>query len=296
MNRRRFFKWLGGLALSGVAVTSYAFGIEPAFLLRVQNYKLTPPGWPSDFKLRIAALADIHAGEPYMGLARIERIVAAANALEPDLVLLLGDYAAGHRWITAKVAIKDTAAVLANLKAPLGVHAILGNHDWWDDKAAQRRRSGPCLYGQALQAAGLPVYQNDGIRLEHQGKPFWLLGLADQIAFIEGRNRFLGLDDLDATLAKVTDDAPVILMIHEPDAFTKVPARVSLTLAGHTHGGQVRLFGYSPIVPSAYGNRFAYGHVVEEDRHLIVSGGLGCSILPVRFGVPPEINLIELGA
>ena len=108
--------------------------------------------------------------------------------------------------------------------------------------------------------------------------------------------RFTGLDDLNATLAKVTDDAPVILMIHEPDAFTEVPSRVALTLAGHTHGGQVRIFGYSPVVPSAYGNRFAYGHVVEDGRHLIVSGGLGCSVLPVRFGVPPEINLIELGA
>jgi uncharacterized protein len=296
MNRRSFFRWLGGLALSGAAVTGYAFGIEPGFLVRVQRYALTPPGWPSDFKLRIAALADIHAGEPYMGLGRIERIVAATNELKPDLVLLLGDYAAGHRWVTGKVAIKDTASVLAGLKAPLGVHAILGNHDWWDDKQAQKRRAGPCLYGEALKTVGLPVYENDGVRLEQDGRPFWLLGLADQIAFIEGRGRFAGLDDLGATLAKVTDDAPVILMIHEPDAFTQVPARVSLTLAGHTHGGQVRLFGYSPVVPSAYGNRFAYGLVVEENRHLIVSGGLGCSILPVRFGVPPEINLIELGA
>jgi uncharacterized protein len=296
MNRRSFFKWLGGLALAGATVTGYAFGIEPGFLVRVQRYALTPPGWPSDFKLRIAALADIHAGEPYMGLGRIERIVEATNELKPDLVLLLGDYAAGHRWVTGKIAIKDTAAVLAGLKAPLGAHAILGNHDWWDDKQAQKRRAGPCLYGETLKAAGFPVYENDGIRLEHNGRPFWLLGLADQIAFIEGRGRFIGIDDLPATLAKVTDDAPVILMIHEPDAFTQVPARVSLTLAGHTHGGQVRLFGYSPVVPSAYGNRFAYGLVVEENRHLIVSGGLGCSILPVRFGVPPEINLIELGA
>lgn len=296
MNRRSFFRWLGGLAFSGAAVGAYAFGIEPGFLLHVQRYRPTPPGWPSGFRLRIAALSDIHAGEPYMGLRRVERIVAAANALKPDLILLLGDYAAGHRWVTRKVDIKDTAAVCAGLSAPLGAHAILGNHDWWDDEAAQKRRSGPSLYGDTLRAAGIPVYENDGVRLEHEGRPFWLLGLADQIAFISGRNRFIGLDDLDATLAKVTDDAPVILMIHEPDGFTRVPARVALTLAGHTHGGQVRLFGYSPVVPSAYGNRFAYGHVVEDDRHLIVSGGLGCSILPVRFGMPPEINLIELGA
>lgn len=296
MNRRSFFKWLGGLALSGAAVTAYGLGIEPGFLLRVQRYALAPPGWPSDFKLRIVALSDIHMGEPYMGLKRLERIVETANALRPDLILLLGDYAAGHRWVTAKITIKDTAAILTQLKSPLGTHAILGNHDWWGDKQAQKRRAGPNLYGVALKAAGLPVYENDGIRLDHNGRPFWLLGLADQIAFINGRNSFTGLDDLDATLARVNDDAPVILMIHEPDGFTKVPSRVSLTLAGHTHGGQVRLFGYSPVVPSAYGNRFAYGHVVEDDRHLIVSGGLGCSILPVRFGVPPEINLIELGA
>jgi predicted MPP superfamily phosphohydrolase len=84
-------------------------------------------------------------------------------------------------------------------------------------------------------------------------------------------------------------------MSHVPDIFPQVPARVSLTLSGHTHGGQVRLFGYSPVVPSEYGNRYAYGHMLEEDRHLIVSGGLGYSNLPVRVGVPPEIVLVELG-
>ena len=105
-----------------------------------------------------------------------------------------------------------------------------------------------------------------------------------------------GLDDLHGTLAKVTDGSPVILLAHEPDIFPDVPERVSLTLSGHTHGGQVRLFGYSPVVPSRFGNRYAYGHVVEDDRHLIVSGGLGFSILPVRFGVRPEIVSVELGS
>ena len=105
-----------------------------------------------------------------------------------------------------------------------------------------------------------------------------------------------GLDDLDGTLAQVTDEAPVILMAHEPDVFPKVPPRVALTLSGHTHGGQIRLFGRSPVVPSRYDNRYAYGHVVEDDRNLIISGGLGCSIAPVRFGVPPEIVVVDLGA
>lgn len=105
-----------------------------------------------------------------------------------------------------------------------------------------------------------------------------------------------GLDDLDGTLMQVTDEAPVILMAHEPDVFPKVPSRVALTLSGHTHGGQIRFLGRSPVVPSRYGNRYAYGHVVEDGRNLIISGGLGCSIAPVRFGVPPEIVVVDLGS
>jgi predicted MPP superfamily phosphohydrolase len=96
-------------------------------------------------------------------------------------------------------------------------------------------------------------------------------------------------------MSYIRDDAPVILMIHEPDAFPNVSSRVALTLAGHTHGGQVSVAGYAPLVPSRFGQRFAYGHVVEQGRDMIVSGGLGCSGLPIRFGVPPEIVLVELG-
>ena len=94
----------------------------------------------------------------------------------------------------------------------------------------------------------------------------------------------------------VTDGAPILLLAHEPDIFPTVPARIALTLSGHTHGGQVRILGYSPLVPSDYGNRYAYGHVVEAGRHLVVSGGIGPGKLPVRFGVPPEIVPVELSA
>jgi uncharacterized protein len=88
----------------------------------------------------------------------------------------------------------------------------------------------------------------------------------------------------------------VILMVHEPDIFTEVPGRVALTLAGHTHGGQIRLpLIWPAFVPSAYGARFAYGHIVEDDRHMIVSGGIGTSEVPLRLGVPPEILRVELG-
>ena len=297
--RRGVLKGVGAFVLSGVALAGYAFGIEPRYRLTTTRYALTPPNWPRDLKLKIAIVADVHAGEPYMPLSRIAEIVARTNALKPDLTLLLGDYAASHKWQTRRIPVGEWAAVLKDLQAPLGVHAVLGNHDWWDDPTAQKTRRGPVLGHRALEHAGIPVYENSAVRLMHRGQPFWLAGLGDQVAFpgprVGNRRTFTGVDDLAGTLAKVTDDAPVILLAHEPDIFPKVPARVALTLSGHTHGGQVRLFGYSPIVPSEYGNRYAYGHIVEDGRHLLVSGGLGCSILPVRFGVPPEIVVLDLG-
>ena len=195
------------------------------------------------------------------------------------------------------VPARDWAAALGVLRAPLGVHAILGNHDWWDDHEAQARRAGPIQARRALEEAGIPVYENDVLRLTKDGQPFWIAGLGDQWAFNSprrGRQR-MGVDDLEGMLAKVTDDAPVILMAHEPDIFPVVPKRVSLTVCGHTHGGQVVLFGKAFVVPSRYGERFVYGHIVEENRDLVVTCGLGCSGLPIRFGMPPEIALVELG-
>ena len=123
-----------------------------------------------------------------------------------------------------------------------------------------------------------------------------MAGLGDQLAFRLGNGRFQGVDDLPTTLAQILDDSPVILLAHEPDIFPEVPQAVALTLSGHMHGGQVRLFGWSPIVPSRYGNRYAYGHIHENHRDLVVSGGVGCSIAPVRFGVTPEITLVHLEA
>jgi hypothetical protein len=297
--RRGILKGLAYSLVGAAGLAGYAFGIEPAWRLATTYHRLAPRGWPAGLKLRFAVLADLHAGDPYMSRDRVASVVARANALQADAILLLGDYAGDHRWVTRRMPPDECARELRRLSAPLGVHAVLGNHDWWGDVAAQRTGRGPTAHRRALEAVGIPVYENHAVRLTKDGRPFWLAGLGDQIAFFRGfegrRRRFQGIDDLPGTLARITDDAPVVLMAHEPDIFTRVPARVALTISGHTHGGQVRLFGWSPIVPSQFGNRFAYGHIVEEGRHLIVSGGLGCSILPVRLGMPPEITVIEVG-
>ena len=299
ITRRQFLTLTGGAIVGAAGFGGYAFGYGPMQQPRVARYRVMPDNWPESFPLRIVVLTDIHACEPWMSAERIAGVVASANALQPDITVLLGDFVGGHRFAWGAVAPEVWVEVLSELRAPLGVHAVLGNHDWWDDKTAMAELRGPTFVHRALERVGIPFYENDVIRLEKDNRPFWLAGIGSQLAFIPafnwGYSKRPGVDDLPGTLAKVTDDAPVILLAHEPDIFPEVPERVALTLCGHTHGGQVRLLGYSPIVPSAFGNRFAYGHIVEENRHMIVSGGLGCSILPVRFGVPPELVVVELG-
>jgi predicted MPP superfamily phosphohydrolase len=295
ISRRQFFKAIGGFGALGASTAAYGFG-ESALGLRVARYDLTPRQWPAGFQLKVAVIADLHACDPWMSLPRIEAIVERTNALDADIIVLLGDYVAGHRHVTRKIPAGEWAPVLAGLKAPLGVHAILGNHDWWDDKTAQRDGEGPTVARRALEASGIPVYENDAQRLTKDGRPFWLAGLGDQLAYVPARRfrpvRRIGVDDLAATLAKVTDAAPVVLLAHEPDVAVRVPARVALQLSGHTHGGQVRLLGWSPVSPS--GPRLVYGHS-RMNCDIVISGGLGCSIMPFRLGVPPEIVLVTLG-
>jgi len=298
ISRRQFLRFVAGLGAAGISTASYGFGIEPVLRLRVARYGITPPQWPAGFQLKIAAIADLHACDPWMSLHHIQAIVERANALGADIIVMLGDYVAGHRHVTRIIPAGEWAPVLAGLKAPLGVHAILGNHDWWDDKTVQRDGQGPTIARRALEAVGIPVYENDAVRLTKAGRPFWLAGLGDQLAYLPARRfrpvRRIGVDDLTTTLGKVTDDAPVILLAHEPDVAMRVPGRVALQLSGHTHGGQVRLFGWSPVLPSRYGDQLAYGHT-RTNCDVVVSGGLGCSIMPFRLGVPPEIVLVTLG-
>ena len=301
LTRRALLKAMAALGLITTGFGAFAVGVEPR-RHRITRYRPRLPNWPQNLGLKIAVIADIHACEPWMGLNHIERIVADTNSLSPDLILLLGDYMAHHRFITRPIPAPEWAKVLGGLKAPLGVHAILGNHDWWDDAEAAIRQRGPVRAQRALEAVGIPVYENEARRLRKDGRAFWLAGLGDQYAFRRRANggkrrlsRTRGVDNLPATMAQIKDDAPVLLMAHEPDVFPSVTSRVALTLAGHTHGGQIALAGFAPLVPSRYGRRFAYGHIVEKERHLIVSGGLGCSGVPIRFGAPPEIVLVELG-
>jgi len=288
LTRRRLLAGAGGLlGSSAVGTAAYAGGVE-AQSLTVTRYVPRPPAWPFGRSLSISVIADLHAGGPNMTIAHIRRVVDTANELKSDLIVLLGDYLATYRFVNVRMPNEKWAAELARLKAPLGTWAVLGNHDWWHDVAGIRT---------ALTGVGIPVLENDAALLGPDGARFWLAGLGDQLAYRLGCGRYRGVDDLPRTLAQIRTDDPVVLLVHEPDIFAHLPARVALTLAGHTHGGQIRLpLIWPAFVPSKYGARYAYGHIVEDGRHMIVSGGLGTTFIPARLGVPPEVVQVVLGA
>ena len=276
VRRRRAFV---GLSVAGAALGLWAFWIEPASL-RNENYHLAIGQWPGECaRLRVAVLSDLHVGSPFNGLDKLDRVVALTQATRPDLILLAGDFVI-HKVVGGRfVAPEETATRLAGLSAPLGVFAVLGNHDWWHDRRRVQR---------ALESRGISVLEDQAVPVSRGSCRFWLAGIGD---FWEGRH------DVGATLASVPPGQPVLAFTHNPDVFPEIPERVSLTVAGHTHGGQVYipLVG-RPVVPSRYGQRYAIGHIVENGRHLFVTPGLGTSIIPVRFLVPPEVSVLELQA
>jgi len=260
-----------------VALAGWGFWWEPASL-STREYDLVLPGWPAAAgDLRIAVLADLHTGSPPNDLDKLQEVVDATNRAPPDLILLAGDFViqgvVGGQFVEPEA----SARVLRSLQATLGVYAVLGNHDWWLDGARVRK---------ALEDEGIPVLEDRAIPLLCNRRPFWLAGVSD---FWEAAH------DVRRALTGVDEASPVIVVTHNPDVFPEIPDRVALTIAGHTHGGQVAVPGLGrPVVPSQFGERYAIGHVVEGGRHLFVSTGIGTSILPVRFRVPPEISMITL--
>jgi predicted MPP superfamily phosphohydrolase len=295
IDRRRFLAGAAALPLLGVASGVYAFGVEPEWM-RIKRYALTPPLWPVGLSLRLVIIADLHACEPYMPAERIRRICLQANALRPDAILLLGDYNAGHRFVTRPVNSQQIGEALSVLRAPQGVFAILGNHDWRHGDLLDTPSDGTVAIRRALAQAGVKLLENDAVPRSKDGQSFWFVGLGDQLIYPTGYNSYKGVDDLDGALAKVTDAAPVILLAHEPMIFKRTPKRVSLTLCGHTHGGQVNLPLIGPVASEVrFGSDLVYGHIIRDERHLIVSAGLGESRLPIRFRRPPELVEVTLG-
>lgn len=254
-------------------VRTVGFGVGE---IEVRAIALPLPAWPSSLAgLRVAVLADLHAGSPQIGLDRVEQIVDRVNAERVDLVALVGDYVDHQVALGEHLSAGDVASRLGRLRSRLGSFAVLGNHDWVHVGARMPA---------ALTDAGITVLENSVARVDDA---FWIAGLGDYTRRTA---------DVTGTLGQVPDGEPVLLLSHNPDVFPQVPERVALTLSGHTHGGQVALpFLRGRTTPSNFGARYTGGHVIEGGRHLYVSDGIGTSRLPIRFRAKPEIAVLELG-
>lgn len=259
----------------GFGLLGYAYSVAVADPV-VRHAEVDLPGLPPGSEIKAVLLSDIHVAGPDMPPERLRRIVEQVNRLRPDIVMMAGDFIGDKDTGTRRYGFVEALQPLSALRARLGTYAVLGNHDHWRD-ARQA--------DMALRSAGVTVLDNSAVR----AGPLAVGGLDDA---------FTGHDDLSGTLGalKRVGGTPILLS-HSPDPFAVTPSAVKLMLAGHTHCGQIRLplIG-APTYESDYGNRFACGIIQEGGKTLIVSAGLGTSVLPLRIGAVPDMWLIRLRA
>lgn len=269
----RGWAWGVGTFVSVVAcLVVWSTVIEPD-MLRVRHVEVTSDTWPATMPpMKIAVIGDLHVGAPHIDLAKLDDVIAATNELQSDLVLLLGDYVIQGVLFGNFVSPEIVAQRLSGLRAKYGVYAVLGNHDWWLD--------GPRV-ARALKSNGIAVFENEAASITVPPGRVWIAGIADDTT---------RSPEVVRTVAPLPAGEPILLITHDPAVFEDVTDRVALTLAGHTHGGQVYLPGIGAlIVPGRAPRRHAYGLVRENGRTMFVTGGIGSSIIPVRFNMPPEI-------
>jgi len=276
-SRRRFLRLPLVFAAVVALLGMWAFWWEPRRLV-FRETSMPLACW-TGAPIRIAVVSDLHVGAPYVGTDTLSRLVRLTNAQKPDMVVLLGDFVIqgviGGRFVSPE----QIATILEGLRAPLGVHAVMGNHDRWLDATRVER---------AFAAAGIEMLEDRAVRVRRNGGELWIVGISDYIT---------AAHDVRRAMSQVKGTAPIIAITHNPDVFPSIPRRVCLTLAGHTHGGQVALpFIGRPIVPSHYGEHYAIGPVHEGGKDLLVTAGVGTSIIPVRFRVPPEVVLVTIRA
>ena len=249
------------LFILGVLLAIWAFGFEPN-MLKVTTYRVAKPELSG---LKIAFASDFHI-KPYE-IYRLKRIIRAINKQNADIIILGGDYVNGHKK-GSSMTIEEIAKQFSYLRADYGVYAVIGNHDGWQGKEEIIKE---------LEKNKINVLFNSNKCFDK----FCLAGVDD-----------LQTGNPDINKALTGTKQPVILVTHTPDIMPDVPDSVNLTLAGHLHGGQIRL-QQALITPSAYGKKYANGYLEDKGKKIYTTKGLGTSILPVRFNCLPEIAVIS---
>lgn len=261
--------WAG--VVLAVVLLVWATVVEPSRLV-LHTDTVTVPGW-AGAPLRVVLISDLHVGAPFSDVEKVRRVADLAAAQRPDLVLLLGDFVGPETPGGKEIAPPLWTPLLGAIPAPLGVHAVLGNHDWWNDEVE---------IAAALEAAGVSVLENAALPLRSGADTFWLVGVGDD---------FTGHDRVAEAFARVPAAATTLAMSHGPAVTDSLDGRASLVVAGHTHGGQIFL----PFVTQRLLNlRWLRGAYEVDGRPLYVTSGVGNSVLPIRFGVPPELVLLTV--
>lgn len=295
--RKRVVVAISLLGIVCLACVAYGYFIEPNQLV-VTRATITIPQWNRAFDgLKIIMIGDVHGGSNNVTEEKLRQIVALSNEQKPDLIVLLGDYISQYQFPRTpirqrelKMPVAAIADGLSGLTAPYGVLVVLGNHDGWyggDRVAAEFTR------------VGYRVLQNEVAVLEKAGARLRILGMVDHLSLDPGWEKTFA--DAKRTV-EASGSGDLIVLQHSPDIFPVIHASngtispdFRLMLSAHTHGGQVRLpFLGTLIVPSNYGDKYARGHISENGGDMFVTTGVGTSVLPFRFGVPPEIVALTI--
>ncbi len=267
-----FYSFLSIVFLLGV----YAVFVEP-FRIKIVEKNIVTSKWVYKKPIKIALIADVHAIWPWMSSAHIKRIIKKTNNQKPDVVLLLGDYVSTHPF-GIQPDPNESLSLYASFDSKCGTYSVLGNHDL----------HGSVGWPEALRKSKIPLLENKATKVICDENEFWIAGLEE----LWWQNA-----DIEKTLAYVDDNKPVIMMMHNPDSFAEMPEKVTLSVAGHTHAGQIRfpfIGSFESVIPSKYGKRYEHGHIREGSKDLVVSAGLGTTGLPLRFFNVPEIVIINL--
>ena len=252
----------------GIGAVSYLF--FDIHSIAVKRYTIPIPKLPNEFDgFTILHLTDLHSKEYGNGQKRLLNLI---NRQSYDIVVITGDL------VDKSDPNLEPAMALVRSLSSTPVFFVPGNHEWW---------TGFRIKSQ-LEAEGVILLKNTAFKFEKGSSHIWILGVDDP---------YLGRDKLDGAVSEVKDIRPKVLLAHAPNIFpSAVKSNVELVLVGHTHGGQVRLplVGAIVVPGQELFPKFDYGQFTSSSTNMIINGGLGESVLPVRFFNRPEIVLVKL--